>query len=77
MEAWQQFLNGAVTILLANGLAGVVIAIQFFAIRNLYKRVCTLQDARVIDAQAQTTALNASSNALSRISDALMQGKTH
>lgn len=73
MHALEAFLDGAVTILLNNGLAGIVIGFLFLAVRVLYKRNCELQDARVKDAQAQTTALNANTNALQRLSDALLQ----
>jgi hypothetical protein len=74
MHGLNAFIDGTVTILLANGLAGVIIGVQFLIIRKLYARNCSVQDARIVDAQTQTTALNANSTALQRISDALLQG---
>jgi hypothetical protein len=73
MHALGDFLDGTVKILLDNGLQGVIIGLLILSVRTLYKRNCALQDARVIDAQTQTTALNANTAALQRFSDALLQ----
>lgn len=62
-------------ILLGYGLPGVCIIVLLIAVRKLYNRNCTLQDARVTDAQTQTTALNANTNALNRITDALRSAR--
>ena len=73
MDAFTHFLNGASDILLGYGLQGVVMVVLGYACRKLYLRNCELQDARIKDAIAQTTALNASTTAMNRMADALLQ----
>lgn len=77
MDAFTHFLNGTVDILLSYGLPGVVMGSSWIATYKLYKRNCALQDARLADASAQITALNASTNAMSRMADALYQNSKH
>lgn len=75
MKDFGQIFLDAAHIVLGYGLPGVIILVLLFALRTLYMRNCSLQDARVTDAQTQTTALNANTNALNRITDALLSAK--
>lgn len=75
MNVFGEIMAKCADILLGYGLPGVIIIVLLLAVRKLYNRNCTLQDARVIDAQTQTTALNANTNALNRITDALRSAR--
>lgn len=77
MAAVDHFLAGAADILLQMGLPGLVIAGLAFACRRLFERYCAVQEKRIVEAQAQTTALNFNTAALNRISDALLKGTPH
>lgn len=61
-------------IFLSYGLSGAVSVILLFACRNLFKRYCDVQEARIKEASAQTAALNANTVALNRIADAFLHG---
>lgn len=77
MNAFAHFLEGASQIMLGYGLQGVVMVALGYTTRKLYLRNCALTDARLADATAQTTALNASTAAINRMSDALIQNSKH
>lgn len=74
MAAVGHFLTGAGNILLQMGLPGLVIAGLAYTSKKLFDRYCDVQEKRIMEAQAQTTALNANTAALTRMADALMQG---
>lgn len=61
----------ACDIVLAYGLQGVVILSLAYCCRNLFTKYCDVQEKRIIEAQAQTTALNANTAALDRMADAI------
>lgn len=68
------FFNGAADILLQMGLPGLCIGTLAIACKRLFDRYCSVQEKRIVEAQAQTTALNSNTEALNRITDALLQG---
>lgn len=61
-------------IFLSYGLSGAVSVLLLYALRNMFNRYCDVQEKRIAEANAQTTALNANTIALNRISDAILQG---
>jgi len=78
MSWFNQFMDGAVTIVLAYGLPGVVmggLCIAIFFLRkdraDLFARYCDIQEKRIMEAQASMTALNANTAALLKLSENL------
>lgn len=75
MEGSPGALDQIIQLLLGQGLPGLIILVQGFAIWKLYVRNQELHDSLYSNGKESVKALEASSSAINRLSDLLLRGR--